>query len=264
MVNCIAEPLMSDIFISYKREDQTEAKALAESLEQIGWTVWWDPQLRAGERFDEVIERELTNARLVIVLWSRRALQSQYVKDEATYALGLNKLIPVAIDDVTPPFRFQGLHTISLAGWGRSSTAPAFQKLQVDIENIIGPPLSKNPPTQSARIDLLRQVRQEAPAQGGAIQPVQPDMDEDSDAGLSALGVTATYGRGFKETQVRDIYTLRVYVNLLGQAEDADYQARKEIRSFLEKMGYISYEIVNRRRNFFLGYYEYTVRFNRK
>lgn len=255
---------MSDIFISYKREDQTEAKALAESLEKIGWTVWWDPQLRAGERFDEVIERELSNAKLVIVIWSRRAIQSQYVKDEATYALGLNKLIPVAIDDVSLPFRFQGLHTISLAGWRGSSAAPAFQKLVVDIENNIGPPLSKNSPAQSANADVLRQARREEPAQGAAIQPVQPAAAEDPGAGLSTFGVTATYGRGFKETQVRDIFSLRVYVNLLGQSEDADYQARKEIRNFMKKEGYSSYEIINRRRSFFLGYYEYTVRFNRK
>src|SRR5262245_25386431 len=114
---------MSDIFISYKREDKAEARALAESLEQIGWTVWWDPQLRAGERFDEVIEREINDAKCVIVLWSRLAIQSQYVKDEATYALSLNKLIPVSIDEAPAPFRFKGLHTLSLAGWRGSASA---------------------------------------------------------------------------------------------------------------------------------------------
>lgn len=252
---------MSDIFISYKREDQTEARALAESLEQVGWTVWWDPQLRAGERFDEVIERELTNAKCVIVIWSRRAVQSQYVKDEATYALERNKLIPVAIDEVSPPFRFQGLHTISLAGWRGSASAPPFQKLRVDIEKLIGPPLSKSTPAESAKGDALRPLRPEGQAHGAPIQPTQPDADEDEDGSLSTFGVTATYGRGFKETQVRDIYSLRVYVNLLGRAGDADYQAKKEIKKFLKSKGYSSYEIINRRHSFFLGYYEYTVRF---
>jgi TIR domain-containing protein len=255
---------MSDIFISYKREDQAEAKALAESLKQVGWTVWWDPQLRAGERFDEVIERELTNARCVIVIWSRRAIQSQYVKDEATYALGLNKLIPVAIDEVSPPFRFQGLHTISLAGWRGSASASAFQKLRVDIERIIGPPLSNDQPADSAKGDTPRQIRPEGPAPGAPIQPTQPDADEDEDGSLSTFGFTATYGRGFKETQVPDIYSFRVYVNMLGRASDADYQARKEIKEFMKSKGYSSYEIINRRHSFFLGYYEYTVRFKRE
>ena len=94
---------MSDIFISYKREDQVEARALAEALEAAGWSVWWDPRLRYGEHFDEVIEHELNDAKCVIVLWSHRSVQSQYVKDEAAYALKLKKLIPVAIDNVEPP-----------------------------------------------------------------------------------------------------------------------------------------------------------------
>jgi hypothetical protein len=46
---------MSDIFISYKREDQAIARKLADALEKEGWTVWWDPKLRAGDDFDEVI-----------------------------------------------------------------------------------------------------------------------------------------------------------------------------------------------------------------
>src|SRR5262245_8963163 len=231
---------MSDIFISYKREDQTEARALAKSLEQVGWTVWWDPQLRAGERFDEVIERELNNAKCVIVIWSRRAIQSQYVKDEATYALELNKLIPVAIDEVSPPFRFQGLHTISLAGWRGLASAPSFQKLRVDIERLIGPLLSKDQTAESAKGDTLRKPRQEEPAHGAPIQPTQPDADDGDADSQSALGFTATYGRGFKETQVRDIYSLRVYVNFFGRADDADNRARKEIKEFLKSESYSS------------------------
>ena len=254
---------MSDIFISYKREDQIEARALAESLEQVGWTVWWDPQLRAGERFDEVIEHELNNAKCVIVIWSRRSIQSQYVKDEATYALELNKLIPVAIDEVSPPFRFQGLHTLSLAGWRGSASAPPFQKLRVDIERLIGLPLSKDPPANSAKGDILGPLRPKGTAHGAPNQPTQPDADEDEAGSLSTLGFTATYGRGFKETQVRDIYSLRVYVNFFGRADDADNRARKEIKEFLKSESYNSYEIVSRRHSFF-GYYEYTVRFRRE
>ena len=51
---------MSDIFISYKREDQPIAKKLADALQREGWDVWWDPKLRAGEHFDEVIEKRYT------------------------------------------------------------------------------------------------------------------------------------------------------------------------------------------------------------
>ena len=61
---------MSDIFISYKREDQPTARKLADALESEGWSVWWDPKLRAGEHFDDVIEKALKEAKCVIVMWS--------------------------------------------------------------------------------------------------------------------------------------------------------------------------------------------------
>ena len=259
---------MSDIFISYKREDKTEARALAESLEQVGWTVWWDPQLRAGERFDEVIEREINDAKCVIVLWSRLAIQSQYVKDEANYALSLNKLIPVSIDEAPPPFRFKGLHTLALAGWRGSASALPFQKLIVDIEKLIGSPLSKISPAESVKSVPPRKVRPKkskpkAPAK--ATQPDEPDeADEDDDMHeASTLGLTAVYG-GFKVTKVRDIYTFRVYVNLFAGVADAEYRAKQEIKKFLKDNGYSSYKIINRRDHFFLRYYDYTVQFKRK
>jgi len=65
---------MSDIFISYKREEQATARKLANALESEGWTVWW---LRAGEHFDDVIEKALNEAKCVIVMWSKRSVQSR-------------------------------------------------------------------------------------------------------------------------------------------------------------------------------------------
>ena len=55
---------MSDIFISYKREEQATARKLANALESEGWTVWWDPKLRAGERFNDVIEKALNEVKV--------------------------------------------------------------------------------------------------------------------------------------------------------------------------------------------------------
>jgi hypothetical protein len=130
---------MNDIFISYKREDQGKARKLANALESKGWTVWWDPNLRAGEIFDEVIEKALNEARCVIVMWSKLSVQSEYVKAEATYALEHKKLVPVKIESVDLPFRFRRLHTLSLLGWDGSNDAPGFRRLVEDISAILGP-----------------------------------------------------------------------------------------------------------------------------
>jgi hypothetical protein len=131
---------MSDIFISYKREEQATARKLASALENEGWTVWWDPKLRAGEHFDDVIEKALNEAKCVIVLWSNLAVSSEYVKAEATEALEQKKLVPVKIESVNLPFRFKRVHTPSLLEWDGSKDSSEFQRLVEDIAAIVGPP----------------------------------------------------------------------------------------------------------------------------
>ena len=62
---------MSDIFISYAREDRDKAKALAELFQHQDWSVWWDRNIPPGRSFDEVIEEALGAAKCVVVLWSK-------------------------------------------------------------------------------------------------------------------------------------------------------------------------------------------------
>ena len=45
---------MSDIFISYKREDVPLAKSLAELLTAKGWSVWWDHNILAGKDYSNL------------------------------------------------------------------------------------------------------------------------------------------------------------------------------------------------------------------
>jgi len=71
-------PSMSDIFISYKREEQPIARKLADALDREGWSVWWDPN---------------PNSRC----------KPDMIRDEATYALEKGKLVPVAIETVDLP-----------------------------------------------------------------------------------------------------------------------------------------------------------------
>jgi len=144
---------MSDIFISYKREDQATARKLADALESEGWTVWWDPKLRAGERFNDVIEKALKESKCVVVMWSKRSVESLYVKDEATYALNRNKLVPVMIEGVELPFRFEDLHTPSLLGWDGSKDFSQFRRLVEDIAAIVGSPETEGQEGQPAEME---------------------------------------------------------------------------------------------------------------
>jgi hypothetical protein len=161
---------MSDIFISYKREEQPVARQLADALEKKGWSVWWDPKVRTGEHFDDVIEKALMDAKCVIVIWSRRSVESRYVKDEASYALNRNKLVPIATEEADLPFRFEGIQTGQLIDWDGSDTFPGFQKLVADIVKILGPPPFD---TQEAerRTQIEAQNKVEKPIDADAAAP---------------------------------------------------------------------------------------------
>jgi hypothetical protein len=74
---------MSDIFISYAREDRPRAEAIAKALEEHGWSVWWDRDIRAGKNIASVIEEEIGRARCVVVLWSATSVRRDWVNDEA-------------------------------------------------------------------------------------------------------------------------------------------------------------------------------------
>jgi hypothetical protein len=73
---------MADIFLSYSRADRAIAERLARELEEEGWTVWWDWQIRAGDRFDSVMTGALEGARCVVVVWSESSARSESVNEE--------------------------------------------------------------------------------------------------------------------------------------------------------------------------------------
>jgi hypothetical protein len=64
---------VSDIFISYASEDRPRAEMLAQTLEDRGWSTFWDRTIPIGKTWRETIGRELSGARCVIVLWKPRS-----------------------------------------------------------------------------------------------------------------------------------------------------------------------------------------------
>ena len=85
---------MSDIFLSYAREDQEPAKRLTNLLQQLGWTVFWDLTIRTGKPWHQVLDDELNQARCVIVMWSMASIQSKFVRDEAQEGMDREILLP--------------------------------------------------------------------------------------------------------------------------------------------------------------------------
>jgi hypothetical protein len=107
---------MADVFISYAREDRAAAQAVARALGDVGWSVWWDREIRVGSEFDRVIEAELTSAGCVVVLWSAHSTSSSWVRSEAEDGAERDILVPAVLAEVTVPLRFRKIQSADLRG----------------------------------------------------------------------------------------------------------------------------------------------------
>jgi hypothetical protein len=123
----------TDIFLSYARQDRATARSFAECLAEEGFKVWWDASLHSGETFDEVIERNLREAKAVVVLWSPRSVASRWVRAEATLADRRNKLVPAIIEPCDRPIVFELTHTAELADWHGDRSDPRWRIFVEDL-----------------------------------------------------------------------------------------------------------------------------------
>jgi hypothetical protein len=100
---------VADIFISYSKQDQEQARLLAAFLEAEGYSVWWDSSLLSGDNYRKIIMTELGRARATVVIWTENSIHSDWVQSESGRAHADRKLIPVkarglSYRDIPPPF----------------------------------------------------------------------------------------------------------------------------------------------------------------
>jgi hypothetical protein len=128
---------MPDIFLSYAREDRARAKKLAEALESYGWEVWWDEDIPAGDFFDRAIEQILPQSTCIVVLWSSRSVDSDFVRSEARWAAKHRRLVPIFIDAVDLPIEFSSHQALDLVGWP-NDRSDGFDRLISSLRERIG------------------------------------------------------------------------------------------------------------------------------
>ena len=114
---------MADVFLSYASGDRGVAQRLAHAIGESGLSVWWDRHIKGGAEFSRDIERELEQAAKVLVLWSKEAVGSRWVRDEASVAADSGRLVSATIDGTSPPLGFRQFQTIDLRGWAAKGAA---------------------------------------------------------------------------------------------------------------------------------------------
>jgi len=136
---------VTDVFISYASEDHDRAAKLSSALSALGWSVWFDRRIIAGQAFDQEIERELETAKSVVVLWSKHSLASEWVRNEATVASERGVLVPAIIESVKPPLEIRRKQTAELIGWKGEPSHGGFQALCEGVANTIGAAQRRQP-----------------------------------------------------------------------------------------------------------------------
>ena len=129
---------MTDVFISYASEDRARAEMLAGALAARGWSVWWDRKIITGQAFDQAIEHALETASSVVVLWSRHAIASEWVKNEAAVAAERGVLVPGMIESVKLPLEFRRKQTADLTDWQGEASHSGFQALCAGVSAALG------------------------------------------------------------------------------------------------------------------------------
>jgi len=129
---------MTDVFVSYKRENLTAVGRLVEALRAEGIGVWWDQDIPPNAAWEATIEAALAAAKLVIVAWSPAAVASDNVKAEARWARGQGRLLQVFVEPCEPPLFFGERQGVDLNGWAGAASDAAFQALLAAVRAGLG------------------------------------------------------------------------------------------------------------------------------
>jgi tetratricopeptide (TPR) repeat protein/TolB-like protein len=144
---------MADVFVSYARSAEPKARRIADALGAAGYAVWWDRNLLPHHAFAQTIEAEIRAAKAVVVVWSRAALDSEWVRAEADLARHHGKLVQVIADGVVLPLPFNQIQAVDLSQWNGSGDADEWRKVLTSVEQLTSRPATTTPP--SSRLSRL-------------------------------------------------------------------------------------------------------------
>jgi formylglycine-generating enzyme required for sulfatase activity len=186
---------VSDIFICYSETDRAIATRLEQRLREQGWSVFMDVQTHVGKRWHKEIEKELQAARAVVVLWSARSRESDFVLEEADYGRRKEILFPAFIERVEFPYGFGRLQTAELIGWSGDEGHPGLAKL---LKALNGHLKSHEPmpgPAGGPQPDPVVTTKPVQPARARALAPGQTFRDRLTMGAEGPLMVVIPAGR---------------------------------------------------------------------
>jgi tetratricopeptide (TPR) repeat protein len=149
---------MADVFLSYARPSLNDATRIADCLRGAGYSVWYDVGLPAHRDYTDVISEELDGASSVLVLWSKEAVASQWVRSEANRARETGRLVQLRLDDARLPMPFDQIHCSDLRHWHGNCETIDWKAITESIAALTGdarPATAPAPPSGLKRRSMV-------------------------------------------------------------------------------------------------------------
>jgi len=127
-----------DIFVSYKREERSLALDVVQVLEAAGYRTVTDLNIQKSADFGDAIDQMISEARLVLVLWTPASVASDWVRMEALEANKLGKYFGVFAKPIAPedlPLELRRKQYLDLSDRATRDYARIVQ----DVTDLIGP-----------------------------------------------------------------------------------------------------------------------------
>ncbi len=128
---------MTDVFISYARADRDRVRLIAHGLAAEGFAVWWDPAIKPGKKWNDVIRKSLESAAAVVTLWTPASAKSNWVVAESNHANNRRALVPALLKRCDPPIPFNMIQSADLTHWRGDGADPEWRALLERVRALV-------------------------------------------------------------------------------------------------------------------------------
>lgn len=142
----------SDVFVYCDQYDESATKVIVEELKARGLSVTFDSaigdytggkpkgMIEVDQSFDSVkATAQITNSKLTLIVLSRVALYSEWVREMIRFSINHKKYLPVLIDDIELPLGLVNYSTPKLTNWTRGKPHAGFDTIVKRVNSGLGP-----------------------------------------------------------------------------------------------------------------------------
>lgn len=136
---------MPNVFVSYAKEDASQAVQIRDYLISCGFKVWMDKfNLRIGDNWEQKIRTELANSDFIVLCLSKASTAKRgFVQVETREAIRLSQympsqmpfILPVKIDNCSVPDELSGIHYLDLVQQGEDGLSVLSESIKHHVRD---------------------------------------------------------------------------------------------------------------------------------